>query len=195
MVNNEKGFTLMEMLIALMLFSLLSIAGYQLISGMVRSSETALQHTDRLGEMQELFALLESDIRHALIAQKMTPPALASFQLKGFNGTTLLRLARTPDFPSLSGAGHLPELVEWRMSDEGLRRLVRKNAFSAEERDVFIIASHFPLIESLSLRFYQNGRWLQAWTETGERPAAVEIRITRSGYGSISKTILTGNVR
>lgn len=193
-MNNTLGFTLTEMLVALMLFSLLSIAGYQLTSGMLRSSEAAAQHSSRLSEIQELLSLLESDIRHAHIAQKMTPPALSSFQLKGFYGATLLRLTRTVDFPSLSDVRHVTQLIEWRMTDEGLKRLVRQNAFSADAKNEFTTARVFHTVDSLSLRFYQKGLWSPVWTETGERPAAVEIRFNYPGYGNVNKIILTGDV-
>ena len=184
----------MEMLVALMLFSLLSIAGYQLINGMLRSSDAAYQHVSSLGEIQELLSLLESDIRHADVAPKMTPPALSSFQLKSFYGSTLLRLSRTSGFTSLTGGSITPQLIEWRMTDAGLQRLVRENAFSAEAKYIWKPARVYRSIKSLSLRFYHNGRWSGVWTETGERPAAVEIEFTYPGYGRVTKTILTGDV-
>jgi len=63
----EAGFTLLEMMLALVIFAGLSLAGIQLVQGGMRSSEQTRQKSVRLTSLQKSLWLLEQDLSQMVI--------------------------------------------------------------------------------------------------------------------------------
>ncbi|MCK8390594.1 type II secretion system minor pseudopilin GspJ, partial [Erwinia amylovora] len=66
-MHKQHGFTLIEMMLALAIFSVLSLMCYQILQGVMRNGELTRQHVTRLEEMQRLFSLLDRDLSQAMI--------------------------------------------------------------------------------------------------------------------------------
>ena len=69
----EHGFTLVEMLIALLIFGMLTAAGVTLLTLTVRTQETSERLLGQLGEVRALGALLTADLarrRRASVATR-----------------------------------------------------------------------------------------------------------------------------
>ena len=61
MLRNKKGFTLLEVLIAIAIFAILSLAAYEVLHGVLRSSEISKQHSESLTELQRAMMIIEQD--------------------------------------------------------------------------------------------------------------------------------------
>ena len=61
-ITGQAGFTLVEMMVALFVFSLLSVAGVALLRGAVNSNEVTDAKLSDMAQMQRLTSLLETDL-------------------------------------------------------------------------------------------------------------------------------------
>lgn len=65
-INRQDGFTLVEMMVALFIFSLLSVAGVVLLRGAVDSNMVTDAKLSDMAQMQRLVSLMEADLSQAL---------------------------------------------------------------------------------------------------------------------------------
>ncbi len=184
----QRGFTLLEMLIALALFALIGLMGFQILQGVLRGGELSRQHADRLAEAQRAFNLLEQDISQAL------KPPIAPDHAQRLNSTALtlpggqqqLRLLRRN---RLNPGGYLPraslEQVLWQMDDGALQRL--SFGYPAQARPDVVM--HFPQVNELKLRYWLNDRWLERWFAAYALPQAIEVTLEMAGYGALRRVI------
>lgn len=66
--NPRSGVTLIEMLAALVIFSLIGIAGFSLLDQSLRSRSLAQERLDRLGEIERTIFILKQDLLGAFSA-------------------------------------------------------------------------------------------------------------------------------
>lgn len=60
--NNNQGFTLLELLLAMAIFTLVSLAGYSIMGTMIKSDEVSKAKLMRLNQIQTTFLVLERDL-------------------------------------------------------------------------------------------------------------------------------------
>lgn len=66
MKSHHRGFTLLEMMLALVIFSLLSIAGWQLLNAVSTARDTVSQHERRISGIDLAFVLMKQDFRQMI---------------------------------------------------------------------------------------------------------------------------------
>jgi general secretion pathway protein J len=64
-MNRNKGFTLLELLIALAIFSLLAVGCWRLFDALVRAERQSSAHAQQLRQLQRVVAVIERDVLHA----------------------------------------------------------------------------------------------------------------------------------
>lgn len=64
---NQRGFTLLEVLIAMALFSLLGLACYQLLERVLHSERRIEQHEQQLRSLQRALGIFERDLAQAIV--------------------------------------------------------------------------------------------------------------------------------
>ena len=62
----QRGFTLLELLVALAIFSLLSVLGYRAVAALTASESQLSAEAQRWQALDALFARLEGDFRQAV---------------------------------------------------------------------------------------------------------------------------------
>lgn len=60
--NGQSGFTLLEVLLAIVIFSIISLSSFTIFNTVLTSDETSRVKTERLNEIQRAFLLIERDI-------------------------------------------------------------------------------------------------------------------------------------
>jgi general secretion pathway protein J len=186
-----NAFTLVEMLIALTIFGMLTAAGVALLTLTVRTQATSGRLLDQVGELRRAGALLTADLGQAaprLSRDRDGRPRPAFIGAAG-DGELLLALVR-------GGTDEDPlQRVEYRLRDGRLERLAFAQV-DGESRAVTM-----PLlggVRQVRLRYRdREGDWQPVWNVTNPilLPRAVELVSDSETHGSVRELFLVGNGR
>lgn len=189
----SRGFTLLEMLVALVVFAMLGLGAYQMLRGLSNTVSVSHQHSDRLAALERTFALMGADFRQA----------------------TLIKLRD-------AGRQGVAGQQGWLSSDQGGISLIRvgwKNIEAVEKRSgvlrVGYLVTHGDLIrqfyrhlnplpgqkiqkqillkgvKGLEFRFYLNNQgWKTRWHRYDQLPKAIEVRFHLNGVGELRRVYL-----
>ncbi len=67
-----KGFTLLELMVAMLIFALLALSGWQVFSGLNQVNERASIHADNLSELQYAYLQVQNDINQVVAWSSVT---------------------------------------------------------------------------------------------------------------------------
>lgn len=193
--SSQTGFTLLEVLLALVIFAMLSLSAYAVLQGVIRNDEVSRAKITRLSELQRAFATLSRDFTQALprpvrINGEASTILFQSvrFQLSSDDGSVMFVRAGW-----LNPGGELRrselQRVGYRLHQQTLERLsyLYPDAVTGTEPTAAPLLSK---VTAFSLRYYRNGEWLTQWNTPDELPAAVEISLTLDDYGTIRRRFL-----
>lgn len=167
----QQGFTLLEVMIALMVFALISMMTWQIIHGAMENSAFTDKQTANLSQLQLTWSRLERDL------SQMLPRAV--------NGDEqALRLSEnalvftTQDGLASFGNPQEPEIIRvtWRLKDNTLWREVAPalDLASPTEGVQVPVLEH---VKSGQWRFFAEG-WRNDWTSKTAIPQGVELTVT-----------------
>ncbi|MFP5328530.1 MAG: type II secretion system minor pseudopilin GspJ [Alphaproteobacteria bacterium] len=173
---STSGFTLVEMLVALVIFALLSTAGVGILRASVDTQAAVEERLGQIGGLGRLYALLSSDLGQAVDRPTRSP----SGDRPAFEGD-----ARGMRFVRLGWANIDQEArsdlqrVEWQFEDRTLARTGFKilDGGNAGARAAPIARN----LAAATLRYRMpDGSWAGSFRSTDQTtfPAAVELTIT-----------------
>ncbi|HYI49766.1 MAG TPA: type II secretion system minor pseudopilin GspJ [Allosphingosinicella sp.] len=191
-----SGFTLVEMLIALAIFGMITAAGVALLSLTVRTQESAERLLDAQGALRRTGALLGADLGQAAprIHRDRDGRPLPAFTGNEGGDPVLLGLVRR-GFEDESAFRSSLQRVEYRLREGRLERW-RYDAVDGEGR-----ATATTLLEDVRrvrLRYRdREGNWRARWdpTDPARLPAAVEMVSDSAGQGEVRMLFLVGGGR
>jgi general secretion pathway protein J len=194
--DGEQGFTLIEMLIALVIFGMITAAGVTLLTLTVRTQETSERLLDTLGALRRTGALLNADLAQAAARVHRNGDGQPVAAFTGGNGGEALLLAFVRrGWEDESAFRSSLQRVEYRLRDGRLERW-RFDAVDGAGRAVAM-----PLLEgvrSVQLRYRdRDGSWRDRWdpTDPARLPVAVELVSDSEGQGQVRQLFLVGNAR
>lgn len=195
-VPTGNGFTLVEMLIALLIFGMITAAGVTLLTLTVRTQESAQGLLDNLGELRRTDALLNADLAQAAPRIHRDGGGEPVPAFTGGNGGEALLMAfvRRGWGDDATFRSSL-QRVEYRLRDGRLERW-RYDAVDGEGRAVAM-----PLLDRVrrvQLRYRdRDGSWRDRWdpTDPARLPAAVELVSDSEGHGQVRQLFAVGNAR
>ncbi len=180
----QSGFTLVEMMVALFIFSLLSVAGVALLRGAVNSNEVTDAKLSDMAQMQRLVSLMEADLSQALPRphRDQQGDKMAAFiSESGSGGRGFLSFTRGGQSNINNKPRSNMQRVSYQLNDGRFERL------QYEMTDGGAISEPALLLEGISeldLRFRdKRGQWLSNWqTERlNDLPRAVELQFEQNG--------------
>jgi len=193
---SNKGFTLLEVLISITIFALLSLAAYQVLQGVLRSGEISKDHSQSLTQLQRAMLIMEQDFTQ-IVARLSRDENTEEEDLQVL--TTGSGLFDSEDqgieFTRLgwqNPLGLLPRSnllrVRYRLKEGQLQRLyfLYPDLIAGEQPQVQVLLSD---IDKLSFRFW-DGSWKNTWTSTDELPEGIEISFTSKRYSEIRRAFL-----
>lgn len=194
-MKRANGFTLVEMLIALAIFGMITAAGVALLSLSVRTQETADALLGELGEIRRTSALLTADMAQAAPRVSRDGNGERRPAFAGGSGSEALLLAFVRGGWENWDEAHRSSLqrVEYRLVDGRLQRL----AFPAVDGGGDPVA--VPVLEGVRaarLRYRdQEGGWRERWdpTDAAELPRAVELIADTEAHGVVRQLFLVGS--
>lgn len=192
---NERGFTLIELMVALFIFAILAAAGVMLLSGSVGAQGVVKQRLDGLAEVQRAASLMTADLSQAVPrisrtrAGTLAPSFFAAGAAQADPAIQFVRTGRdNPDALVRSGL----QKLEYGVSEGRLVRRAYAQVDGAEaERAAVLLDS----VTSVAFRFRgDDGQWRADWQVTDPllMPRAVELTVSRSDAAPVTLLFLVG---
>jgi general secretion pathway protein J len=183
----RAGFTLIEMLIALTIFGMLTAAGVALLTLTVRTQQTSDRLLAEVGDLRRLGALMTADLGQAVArpSRDRDGRPRPAFTGTGGDDALLIGLVR-----SGSGDGAL-QRVEYRLREGRLERL----AFDTVDGESRAVAMRLLNVRELRLRYRdRDGGWHAVWdpTDATQMPRAVELVSRDDAHGAVRQLFLVG---
>ncbi|MDP3081764.1 MAG: type II secretion system minor pseudopilin GspJ [Brevundimonas sp.] len=193
----RSGFTLVEALVALMLFALIAAAGTAVLSVSIDNRFAVRSATDRTAGLQRMRSLLKADLGQAT--------GRRTRDRNGEPHPLALTGATVPDGPVLvltragwsnaGGAGRSSlQRVEYSLVGNRLERRISPFLDGSRPGPPQQLLSG---VTDLTVTFVQEGRDSPGPTmgPTGSTPDAVRLEFTLAGYGRLSQLFLVGGGR
>jgi general secretion pathway protein J len=188
----QQGFTLVEMLIALAIFGMLTAAAVALLSVTARTQEAADRQLAEVGDLRRMSSLLAADLAQTVARPHRDVDGRPQIAFAGADGgdAMLMMFVRTGNDVD---AG-LPALkrVGYRVANGRLERL----AFAAVDGGDAAVA--VPLIDGVRqarLRYRdRTGAWQPTWfpSDGTQLPVAVELTVETAREGVVRQVFLVG---
>lgn len=197
----QRGFTLLEVMIAVAIFSLLAMGTYRMLSTVLKTDEVTRQHERDLRELSRAFASLDRDINQTLNRSVRDAygdeRATLLGELGASDGNAALEFSRNGWRNPLGGARAQVQRVRWRLAGETLERLywnVLDQAVDSQPRVQKVLSG----VQSMNLRFLDDqGQWQEQWPPSQSNlnaqdakkrmPLALEVKIEHRHYGELSR--------
>jgi len=191
--SRSHGFTLVEVLVAVLAFGLLAAAAYTGLSRMAAGAGQLEGRAEQLAGLQRAVAALDQDLRQlvsraARAGDGQVRPALAGAP----DGWVGHRSGRwVPD-----GGGSVLQTVSWRCTVDGrLERRAAPDAAGALPAGPDPRAQRFPVgCSAFRLRYRDGvGQWTERWPTAAEPaalPSAVEYVFDSEAFGEIRRLVV-----
>ena len=191
----QQGFTLLEVLIAIAIFSVVSLASFTIFDTVLRGDENSKARSERQNELQRAFLLMERDFTQiAKRTMRISGEAPSSRFLQTSDDSFLadeqaIAFVRNGwTNPGLLLPRGDMQSVAYRLVDETLERL-HYNFVDAVVGQEPRIRPLITQVTSLSFEFYDGSKWQKAWSGKN-LPQAIAIEIETLDYGLIRRQFL-----
>lgn len=188
-----QGFTLIEVLVAVVIFTLLAAAAYTSIDTLLRTRALLHERAQKLQSLQTTLSRLERDLR-----QSMAAPVRAEYgdSIPALRGTpALLELTRSGYANPLGQNRARIERVQWVLRDDVLNRVtfpVLDRAINTQP----IITPMMPEVTRFTLSYFDGTQWQNQWPRSNSPdqsnaplPSAVAISLETKAYGALRRVV------
>lgn len=193
----QHGFTLIEVLVALAVFGVLSALAYMTLGQTLNNSDMLTERMDRLQSIQRTMSFLATDLVQAaprpIRADLGSEPALRS----SFGSDFALEITRN-GWPNSAGVPRsTQQRAAYRIEDEELVRY-HWNVLDRTASNLPVATVLMNDIESLTFRFLlHNGEWTEQWppattgiaSNTATLPRAIEITLVLPDEGELTRVV------
>jgi len=188
--QKQKGFTLLELLVAMVIFSLMSVLAYGGLSNVITGNEVIATQEQRLKELQRTMMFLERDIRQLVPRPRNTgfnQTKAKSFDY-GLDSDGLMEFTRAGNPNPIGLARSSLQRVRYDLEE---KMLIRKSWALVDHIDLEPTSMNLLKdVESLELRLLdKKNEWQENWQQEKEIPKAIEITIEHTNWGKIKRLI------
>lgn len=192
MSQSPRGFTLVEMLVALAVFALLAAAGVGVLAQAATTREAVADRLDAIARLQRARAVIEADLSQAAARRVRHADGLPARQAFWGQGTPgpgpVLALARR-GWANPDGAPRASlQYVEYHWRDGQLQRLARHalDGAAAGTPQVLLDGVH-----GVRVHYRHRGQWLDGWPGGADQvPEAVRLDLDLDRMGTVELRVL-----
>lgn len=196
----QRGFTLLELMIAIGIFALLGVGTYRLLAAVIQADEATRAHEAALRDLSRAFATLDRDLLQAMPRAVRDPygeeRAALLGELGASDGQAAVEFTRSGWRNPLGLTRAGLQRVRWRLAGERLERLywtVLDQAVDSQPRVQKVLDG----VTSLELRYLDGkGQWQGQWPPPQDAtpgaasalallPQAVELKLEHVRYGEL----------
>lgn len=191
----HNGFTLLEVLVAISIFSVVSLAGFTIFDTVLRGDENSKVRSERQNELQRAFLLMERDfLQIAKRSMRVSGEAPSKSFLQTSDDSFLadeqaIAFVRNGwTNPGLLLPRSDMQNVAYRVVDDTLERLHFNfvDAVVGEEPRVRPLITQ---VTSLAFEYYDGSKWQKKWSGN-TLPLAIAIEVETEDYGLIRRQFL-----
>ena len=193
--SEQQGFTLLEVLIAIAIFSVVSLASFTIFDTVLRGDENSKIRSDRQNELQRAFLLMERDFTQIAKRSMRVNGEAPSNSFLQTSDDSFLADEQAIAFvrngwtnPGLLLPRSDMQRVAYRVVDETLQRLHYNfvDAVVGQEPKIRPLISQ---VTNLTFEFYDGSKWQDKWSGS-TLPQAIAIEIETEDYGFIRRQFL-----
>jgi general secretion pathway protein J len=197
MKRAENGFTLIEMMVALLIFAMIAAAGVALLSFGIRAQAAATTRLDDVADVRRMSVLLANDLAQSVprVARGADGAVLRAFSGNdGRSDPLVMGYVRggwtNPDGKARPGI----QRVDITLNQGRLER----HAYAAPDGDSLVTTILLAdKVTALTMRYRdKRGDWRERWDngEIGTLPVAVEMTVTRANDPPLTLAFVAGPV-
>ena len=199
-LRHHAGFTLLELLVAMAIFALLSVMAYAGLSTVLNANQILETNMQRLSEVQRSVTLLSRDIRQTINRSIRDTYGSTKQPLIGATafdslGTPAIELTRTGYANPLGTKRSFLQRVAYRVEEETLYRDSWRVLDQAQDSEADALAICYE-VKSLTLRYldYDN-EWHEQWPPSNPAyqgpnlPKAVEVSLELTDWGKVVRLL------
>lgn len=188
--KKQKGFTLLELLVAMVVFSLMSVMAYGGLFNVLTGNEVITSQEERLKELQRSMMFLERDMRQVVSRPRNTGSGntLEKAFDYGLDSDGLIEFTRAGNSNPVGVIRSSLQRIRYDLEE---KVLIRKSWALVDHIDLEPSSmSLLKDVDSLELRLLDdNNEWQTNWTKIKEIPKAIEITINHENWGEIKRLI------
>lgn len=183
--KNQLGFTLLEVLVAIGIFSVVAIISYSTLDTYIDQRERLTSHYGRLERLQRLFILLERDIQFSVGRKVRNSGELQPAMLSAQGDVLITMTVAQADVQSAAGVSL--KRVEWQLDGHELIRSqwnVLDHTGNIEPARL-LVSDDIANIE-ISYLMYSRNQGLDSSDSLSadQLPAGIELNVTLDSGGS-----------
>lgn len=190
--GGAAGFTLVEVLVALVVLALIALAAYRSLDSVLATQDRLSRETRKWQRLNLFFGSVEQDVAEAIPRPVVNSAGLVEPEWLGLNapGSGVPQLAFTRNgLPDQAGRRHEPKRIGYLFETDALYLLRWPSLDQAAE----VEPTRYRLIDGVKQVRWRylasNGQWLSAWPTAGQTslPRAVEVGLTLSSGESVTR--------
>lgn len=210
-MTQQRGFTLVEVLVTMAIFALLGIGSFTVLDQMSKTKTQSEAAREQLQQMQFGWLMIEQDLRQ-LVNRPTRPNGtevvrryVSNDERVTESDSGVLALVKSGyDNPGLLLPRSELQPVIYRVRDGVLERV--SFPYVNDRSDEPVVQPLMNDVEAFSVRFFRDDAagdqqqlqnqgiragWQGSWDTEGDVPKAVEVTINSKAYGEISRQFLT----
>ncbi len=183
--NSHKGFTLLELMIAMVIFSFMSIMAYGALANVFKSNEVITEQEVKLKKLQRSMMFVERDLRQLVMRPRQSgydqsSPAIDA----GLDSEGIIEFTRAGNSNPTGLVRSSLQRVRYDLEEKKLSRLSWNlvDHIDAEPVTMLLLDD----VESIAFKFLDNkNNWQENWGSVAVSPIAVELTIEHKAWGKI----------
>jgi len=199
--TKSKGFTLIEVIIAMSIFAILAILSYSGLHSVIMSKTSTEASLERLQELQMTMLTINSDLQQ--ISKRDAHDALGGSlqKLSTQSSEYLIEFTRGGWRNPANLQRSSLQRVAYQLKDDALIRIYWPHVDRADD-DQRVERTLIHNIESLEILFLNADKeWKEDWpsataltsADPAELPAAIDVRLKMNDWGEIMRLIKVSN--